>query len=315
MKSTILKARIKERGLPYLDKKYPYLLMILLLILVAGLVTGKPTQANTLVKGTFENVTYDEVWVDENTTEKRLRSITIANRDGQMITLNMDSFALLSINTLPVTIDAFKKGMEVEADVNLRRVKALRGKSGTSQGNIDYGSRIVAGTINRVDQAGRFLSIVLDDGQTKTYYINEETSIFKDTTLVDLGELYEGDRVKLTFSEYDTNTVSEIKVNVQGVIIEGLYKGKLQRIEPIGNRIMIKDEMMFRNWKWDRDHTRNRSYSYSPKTPIYLGEKQIPPHQLRYYKDHDVYYVTVNHFGKQVIEKMVIKDNIRTDLL
>lgn len=284
-------------------------MLVLALILLAGLFTGETTSANTLVKGTFENVTYDEVWIDENTTEKRLKSITIANHDGQMITLNIDRFALLSINTLPVTIDAFKKGMEVEADVNLRRVKALRGKSGTSQGNIDYGSRVAAGTINRVDEAGKFLSIRLDDGQTKKYYINEGTSIFKDTTLVDIGELYEGDRVKLTFSEYDTNTISEIKVNVQGVIIEGLYKGKLQRIEPIGNRIMIKDEMMFRNWKWDRDHTRNRSYTFSPKTPIYLGDKQIPPHKLRYYKDHDVYYVTVNHFGKQVIEKMVIKES------
>ena len=187
------------------------------------------------------------------------------------------------------------------------------GNQGTSQGNIDYGSRVTAGTINRVDKAGKFLSIRLDDGQTKKYYINEETSIFKDTTLVDLGELYEGDRVKLTFSEYDTNTISEIKVNVQGVIIEGLYKGKLQHIEPIGNRILIKDEMMFRNWKWDRDRTRNRSYTYSSKTPIYLGEKQIPPQKLRYYKNHDVYYVTVNHFGKQVIEKMVIKEtNERT---
>ena len=57
---------------------------------MTGLFTNHSAAASQVVEGTFENVTYDEVWVDENTTEKRLKSITIANRDGQMITLNID---------------------------------------------------------------------------------------------------------------------------------------------------------------------------------------------------------------------------------
>ena len=32
-----------------------------------------------------------------------------------------------------------------------------------------------------------------------------------------------------------------MEVNVQGIKVEALYKGKIQRIEPIGNTITITD--------------------------------------------------------------------------
>ena len=49
--------------------------------------------------------------------------------------------------------------MEVEADVNLRRVKDCAGTSGTSQGNIDYRNKVVVGTSIGIDKSGKFLSI------------------------------------------------------------------------------------------------------------------------------------------------------------
>ena len=293
--------------------RYYRFLLIIILVFVTGLFTNHSAAASQVVKGTFVSVAYDKIQVDKDTVEKRLKTITIANSEGKTTTLNIDQRTLLSINTLPVSIDAFKKGMEIESDVDFRRVTALRGKSGESQGNIDYGNKVIVGTINRIDSKGKFLSIRLDDGQTQRYYFDEKTNIFKDTTLVGVGELYEGDRVKLTFSSYNTNKISKIEVNVQGVKVEAVYKGVIQRIEPIGNRIFIKDENVFRNWKWDKTAPKNNSYTYSSDTPIYVGNKQIKPEHLRYYKNHDVYYVTVGQFGKQVIEKMVIKQtNERT---
>lgn len=292
-------------------RKYSFF-VVLGLVIFAGIFPSISTEASSLIKGTFVDVTYEEIQIDEETVETRLVSITIQNSEGRTTTLNIDKNARLYINSLPTTIDAFKYGMEVEADVNLRRVKELRGQSGDSAGEIDYGNKVLSGTINQIDKKGKFLSIRLDDGTTKTFYLNSETLIFKGTTLVDLSVMYEGDRVKLTFDDYQTNYISEINVNEQGVKIEALYKGKIQSIEPLGKKITVTNETMFSNWKWGPATSTNKTYSYS-KTPIYVGNEQIREDRLRYYKNHDVYYVTVSQFGKQIIEKMVIKkSNERT---
>ncbi|MBU8881125.1 hypothetical protein BGM26_19565 [Bacillus sp. FJAT-29790] len=279
-------------------------LLVMAIFLFSGLYTASPASANSTMQGFFVKVTYE----DDTAAEKRLKSITIKNSQGNETTLPIDGNAKLTINSLPTTINAFKQGMEVEADVYLRRVKALRGQSGESQGEIDHREKIVTGTINRIDKNGKFLSILLDDGDSKTYYLNNETEIFKGTTLVDLSTIYEGDRVKLLFSEYDTNYIRSIDVIVQGVKIESLYKGTIHRIEPINNKLIVKNEQVFQNWMWQPNTDKsNSSYNFSRKVPIYVGNQQIKQDRLRYYVDHDVYYVTVSQFGEEVIEKMVVK--------
>ena len=92
----------------HLARKYPVLL-ILVLVLFAGLSASKSAAASSLVKGTFVEVGYEEIQIDDDVVEKRLKTVTIENKDGRTITLNIDKYATLSINTLPTTIDAFKK--------------------------------------------------------------------------------------------------------------------------------------------------------------------------------------------------------------
>lgn len=270
--------------------------------------------ANSTITATFISANYDEVQVDKDRTEKRLKSITIRNERGQQTTLNIDKYAKLFVDTVSTTIDAFKYGMEVEVDVNLRNVKMMRGSTGTTPAQIDKRDRTVTGTVNRIDPSGEYLSIRLDNGQTNTYYINAQTEFFKGTTLKDMSVLYEGDRVKLTFGTYNTNFIQSVEVNVQGVQVEGLYKGTIQRIEPTTSKVILKDEKKFLDWRWQSNTQlgpngqSNSSYNYSKKTPIYIGDKRVTADKLRYYADHDVYFATVRQGGTEVIEKMIIKE-------
>lgn len=283
-------------------------------VLFSSLWLANPASADSPVTGTFVNVTYDEVQIDNKVTEKRLSTITIKNEQGRTMTLSIDKYAKLSVDSVSTTIDAFKLGMEVEVDVNLRRVKALRGSTGTAPGKIEQGDKVVTGIVNQIDPNGDFLSIRLDNGQSKTYYLTDQTDISKGTTLVDFSALYEGDRVKLIFSEYNANSIRSIEVNVQGVKVESLYKGTIQRIEPTGNKIIMKDEQKFLDWRWQPNTTlgangySHSSYNYSDKTPIYLGTKLVSPNRLRQYANHDVYFVTISQFGKEMIERIVIKE-------
>ena len=88
-----------------------------------------------------------------------------------------------------------------------------------------------------------------------------------------------------------------------------MYKGKIQRIERTTNKLIVKEENWFLDWRWQVTLTRRAidSYTYSKKTQIFVGNEQIKQDRLRYYANNEVYFVTVNKFGKEVIEKMVIK--------
>lgn len=265
-------------------------------------------QANSTVSGTFVSVQYDEVQFGKDQVEKRLSSITIKNKQGRMTTFNIDKYASLYVDTISVSIEAFKLGMEIEADVNLRRVKTLHGKTGTVPGEIEHNGKIVEGTVNRIDKGGNYISVKIANGQIKTFYLNTKTEIYKGTTLVDLSLLYEGDHVKLGFSEYDTNLLTSIEINVQGVKIESLYKGTIQRIDPISNKIILRDQKIFLDWKWQTINPKsNSTYTYSNKKPIYVGNQPIKSDRLRYYANHEVYLVTISQFGQEIVEKMVIK--------
>ena len=83
----------------------------------------------------FVDVTYEEVVLDKKTTEKQLSKITLINDKGKTITLNIDRYASLFMNSTPTSIGAFKEGMWVEATVELRNVKELNGFVEMAQGS------------------------------------------------------------------------------------------------------------------------------------------------------------------------------------
>lgn len=282
--------------------------VFLLFFIIAG-ISPYETYAASSVKGTFEEAVYEYVQLDNDTTEKRLTGVKIRNEQNKTVVFTIDSSAALTINSVGVTIEAFKTGMPIQATINLRRVKAMSGSSFQSPGAIDTRDKIVNGTINRIDPNGAFLSIRLDDNKTKTFYLNEGTEVFKGTALVDLSTLYEGDRVKLTFDSSNTSYIQSINVNTQGVKIERLAKGTIQTIDPLRRKLTIKNESTFTDWKWDDKLPRQTSYTYTAKTPIYAGNQPIAIDKARYYQNNEAYFVTVRQFNKEVVERIVIKQN------
>lgn len=284
------------------------LLFFPILFLSTLLLLPSETNGATLVKGNFDTVTFETVEHSDGSIQKNPKSITINNNKNKKLTLKIDKYTRLSVNSLPTSIDAFKIGMGVEADVNLGKVVELRGISYVSQENTDAIGKSFSGTVNRIDKKGTFLSVRLDSGTSKTYYINDDTEFYKDTKLSDLSVLFEGDRIKLQIDEYDSRIITSVEINTQGEVIENLYKGKIQKIDPIQNKLIVNNEQIFRDWKWQSQISiDNTSKTFTNKTPIYVGNKQIKQDQLRHYTYDDVYYVTVKQFGKEVIQKMVIK--------
>lgn len=161
-------------------KKIPYIFMILLL-LALGLPSGQTAQAAQLVTGTFVDVTYSEYANTNGEIEKALSKITLQNANGRTVTYNINNNTRLYINNTETSIEGFKMGMKVEAEVSLRNVVELRGTSNTSEETttVVQNATTIAGVVTSIDPNGMFIMVKPDIGQETTYYINKDTSYQK----------------------------------------------------------------------------------------------------------------------------------------
>ena len=272
--------------------------------------TANSAQASERITGTFVKANYEEVVVDKATTKKELRSITIKNDAGQAATYSIDRYTTLSVDTIAVKIDAFKLGMNIEADVQNRYLKTLHGKTDTPGAVIEPNAKAYSGIVTYIDRNRKGLTITLDDGRVKNVYINSDTQFFKKGKLTTSSSLYEGDRVNIKFSVYNSNYITMLDILEPGVQVAGLYKGTLHRIDPINRKIIVRDETKFLNWHWYENNAKsNSSYYYSAKTPIYFENKPVPHNQLRKYANLKVYLATVNKNGKEQVERIIIQKN------
>ncbi|MGG2072911.1 hypothetical protein AB1J28_06145 [Lysinibacillus irui] len=300
-------------------KKYSYIIMIMLL-LVVGLAFNQPAKAAQLVTGTFVDVTFSEYTKPDGTIEQQLSKVTLQNDRGRTVTFNINKNTRLYINNTATTIEGFKMGMEVEAEISLRSVVELRGTSttatepnGPSTGS-GSSSKTTAGVVTSIDPNGLFIIVKPDVGEETTYYINKETNYQKGSSATDISALYVGDRVKLNFKNKNTSVVTKVAISETGTLVENLYKGEIQAVNPNANKLTVKNQHAFINWQFGSQTTNDLStMSFTSKVPIYVGNTKVEKGQLKNYIGSEAYYATVKQFGKEVIEKIVVlKNNERT---
>ncbi|WP_445477922.1 hypothetical protein ACULLL_16205 [Lysinibacillus irui] len=300
-------------------KKYSYIIIIMLL-LVVGLAFNQPAKAAQLVTGTFVDVTFSEYTKPDGTIEQQLSKVTLQNDRGRTVTFNINKNTRLYINNTATTIEGFKMGMEVEAEISLRSVVELRGTSttatepnGPSTGT-GSSSKITAGVVTSIDPNGLFIMVKPDVGEENTYYINKETNYQKGSSATDISALYVGDRVKLSFKNKNTSVVTKVAISETGTLVENLYKGEIQAVNPNANKLTVKNQHAFINWQFGSQTTNDlTTMSFTSKVPIYVGNTKVEKGQLKNYIGSEAYYATVKQFGKEVIEKIVVlKNNERT---
>ncbi len=291
-----------------------------MLLLVVGLAFNQPAKAAQLVTGTFVDVTFSEYTKPDGTIEQQLSKVTLQNDRGRTVTFNINKNTRLYINNTATTIEGFKMGMEVEAEISLRSVVELRGTSttatepnGPSTGS-GSSSKTTAGVVTSIDPNGLFIIVKPDVGEETTYYINKETNYQKGSSATDISALYVGDRVKLNFKNKNTSVVTKVAISETGTLVENLYKGEIQAVNPNANKLTVKNQHAFINWQFGSQTTNDLStMSFTSKVPIYVGNTKVEKGQLKNYIGSEAYYATVKQFGKEVIEKIVVlKNNERT---
>lgn len=294
----------------YIVFKFTTYITMLTILVITSFTSALPTQASSIISGSFVSFTYNEITLEDKTTEKQLEKITLVNNDGKTITLNIDEYVPLFVNSTPTTVGAFKEGMWIEASVNLRKVQELNGLTSMEQGESDSIGRSLTGTVNHIDLHGQYITINLKDREQAKYYMDVDTEIFKENKLVDLSVLYAGDRVQLYLQDDGSDMLASIHIIVDGIKIEQLYKGTIQQLDTKQKKLVVKNEVVFNNWKWQVQSSNKGNLTskfFTAKTPIYVGNKKVDPNQLHKYVNNEVYYVTIEKSGKEIIQKIIIK--------
>jgi len=289
--------------------KYFKYITVLACFSIILLAFGTTTDAASF-KGTFVNATYTETELADGTIVKKLNGITIKNNVGKTTTLSIDESAKFYVNNTYTSINAFKSGMNVEAKVNLRKVNELYGTSNVNQGQIAAKSKQESGSVTKVDPYGSYIKVKLDDdGIEKTYYLNNETNFVKGNNSVDVSSLYEGDRVHLKFSSTTTPIVAEVEIVTTGILVHNIYKGNLQSINTSSNKMTVRNTQTLKNWSFGTSYNQLNTFTFTNNTTIYVGNKQITKNELQNYKTSNVYFVTVDELGKEIIKKIIVTKN------
>jgi len=256
-----------------------------------------------------DNGPYRNGYIEGYIKERLENQLQIEEYDGTVHQLSVDDKASLVIDNIPVGIMEFKPGMEVYGELQGRKLIYLESYSTDNPGYIPPGGKMRIGTIKKIDRD--MLVVKNPMGGEETFFTSEGTIALKKGQNISLGSLYEGDRVKLYFDEIDTPYINRIEVEGDSVLIQDLYRGKITMADQLEDVITLENVEVLHNGEWE-DLANGLRISYDASIPLYAGGQKISYKNLKYYKGRTVYAAVKNSFGKDKIEKMVVKSRYET---
>ena len=273
-------------------KKLP--IILLTIILLTSTVYADP------------NRPYRQKYIEGYLMEISQDKATIEEYDGTFHTINIMVNATLEIDGIPVSYSDFRPGMEVYGELQGRTLKVLESYSTENPGYIPAGKKVIAGTIKNLELDS--INIKLPSGEEETYTITPGSIITRNGSITSMAKLYEGDKVRLFFDEYNSNTVSRISVEGDSILVKGLYKGTLSFNDNFEDKVVLEKMKRFNNGQWT-NYKELVALDYSENLPIHIGGQKINRNNLKHYKGKEVYIAVKDIFGQDKIEKMNVKAN------
>lgn len=248
-------------------------------------------------------------------------TLKIEDYGGEIYNLPLGSDVIFTIDGYIVNQSNFMPGMEVYASLQGSTVVSIEGYSTSNLGYIPEGSKVKTGRVARIDR--NQLVLRLATGDEETFFTMPHTITLKNGQHTRLDTLYEGDKVKLYFDEYDTNIVSRINIEGDSIRIKGFYKAKLDIVDRYSDKITVSDVEQLNNGEWkklyrsfvpqpDFGYNQQLAYGmtlpYNSSSPLYVGGFPISYNNLKYYSGKTVYLAIKDFFGRDRIERMVVQN-------
>ncbi|MBF8982497.1 hypothetical protein IZY60_02995 [Lutibacter sp. B2] len=243
-----------------------------------------------VIEGYIKNVSDNQIQIEEY--------------DGTIHQLELDRKISFQIDGILANLQDFKPGMEVFGELKGRRLNYLESYSTENMGYIPADGKVRIGIVKKIDRDQ--ISIKQDIGGEETYFTSPATITTREEENIELSALYEGDRVKLYFDEYDTTVISRIEIQGKSVLIKDIYRAKIAKADQLEDVIGLEDLEVLRNGKWEYV-SKVTKIPYATELPLYIKGQKINHDRLKYYRGKTIYMVVKNFFGSDKVEKMIIK--------
>lgn len=277
-----------------MKKKISVLLILVLLVLnISSMVIAAPGR-NIYKDGFIEG--YFIKYLDERAF--------IEEYGGEIYRIPISSDTSLEIDGRRVKITDFQQGMEVYGELKGRSLKHMDAFSADIPGYIQIGGKVRVGTIKTIDR--NQIQITLPTGKEESYFTSPTTIVVRNKENVSFNSLYVGDSVKLYFDDIDTSYVSRLEIEGDSILIKDLYRGRLTLVDELEDIVTLDNIEVFKNGSWTSLNSSLR-LPYNSDLPIYIGGEKMNYKNLKYYKGKTVYMAMKDFFGKEKIEKMVVK--------
>ncbi len=277
-------------------------LTICILLLVPGLVAAN---YNPFVAGEIEGYLINITVTPATEESPPIVSARIETYAGQFYDLEIDANANYLIDNRPVNIYDYKSGMEVYGQLRGQRLVSLEAYSTANMGYIEPGSKVRQGIITHIERSQ--LQIKMANGAMEIHYISPATIVLRQGQQVTADILYTGDAVKLYFDDINAGMVSRIEIEGNSIVIQNLFKGNLELIDTTRNVISLAGVEVFRNGNWE-SYGATLKMPYSREVLAFTGSQKIPSSNLKYYKGKTVYLVTKSIMGREITERLVVKN-------
>ena len=232
----------------------------------------------------------------------------IEEYDGTLHTLNLTKDTNFRIDNRDAKRIDFIAGMEIYAAIKSKTITDINSYSSQNPGYIKEDSRLRIGIVKKIDR--NMLVIKYANGSEENFYTSNATIALKYGKNVALSSLYEGDRVKLYFSEISSTTISKLEIEGDSILLSGVYRAKINSVNDIEGKLTLEAVESFDNGQW---LSLNDMLTVSMKdAPIYTGGAAVLSKNLKNYKGKTVYLAMKNFFGSEKIERLVIKNDYET---
>ncbi|MDD4569604.1 MAG: hypothetical protein PHE70_05710 [Tepidanaerobacteraceae bacterium] len=279
---------------------------LVIIFLTLAVLTAIPLSSGKAVGKTYPGLPLEGYIKEINLTDQW---VSVEEYSGRVRRWSLSHNAVIMIDDTPAEPKDFKPGMEIYAHYIRNNITYMESWSTENLGYISPGTKVRSGTVKKIDRDQ--LIIRYPTGKEETYFTSPATLAVKNGVSVPLSTLYEGDSVRLYFDEKDSPIISRVKIQGDSVKIKGLYKGQLDVTKIADGVLGMKNVEVFQDGAW-REFKSVLRMDLSRDLSIFFNGQAQPSGNIKYFRGRTVYLAVKDFFGRDQVEKMVIKNQYET---
>lgn len=232
-------------------------------------------------------------------------TIEITGSDGLSRTYGIMNNTEVIIDSRPADIRDLKFGQWVSLKISGGLVREI--DAGMVNYNRGYVSPLSVVRSGKIKSMGRNSIVVSqDNGEEREYSLTPYSIITKSGKAASVSDLKLGDRVKIYLDDIYSGEVSKIDIQSDALLVDGVYKGKLDSVNLSAGELTLKDTYLFNNTGWE-DYKYKLTLEVDDDTPVYYRGNRISLSALKnLYMNKTLYASIVNSFdGKKAVQIVV----------